>query len=84
MTDEGTALLRVLHDEHGDALFAHALRLAGGRPSARRRSLSGDVASCVATSGGAGPTAGFGTGVAVHDRTEPGNRRVATAFRTTR
>lgn len=30
MTDEGTALLRVLHDEHGDALFAHALRLAGG------------------------------------------------------
>src|SRR6185437_10298447 len=28
--DEDAELLRVLHAEHGDALFAHALRLTGG------------------------------------------------------
>jgi RNA polymerase sigma-70 factor (ECF subfamily) len=28
--DQDTELLRVLQDEHGDALFAHAVRLTGG------------------------------------------------------
>ena len=30
MTDHDAALLRALHDEHGDALFSHALRLTNG------------------------------------------------------
>lgn len=30
MSDEDADLLRALQDEHGDALFAHALRLVGG------------------------------------------------------
>lgn len=30
MSDQDAALLRALHDEHGDALFAHALRLVNG------------------------------------------------------
>lgn len=30
MTDQDAQLLRALHEEHGDALFAQALRLAGG------------------------------------------------------
>lgn len=30
ITDEDARLLRALHDEHGDALFGHALRLTGG------------------------------------------------------
>ena len=30
MGSEDAELLRVLHAEHGDALFAHALRLTGG------------------------------------------------------
>lgn len=30
MHDEDAQLLRALQDEHGDALFGHALRLAGG------------------------------------------------------
>jgi RNA polymerase sigma-70 factor (ECF subfamily) len=30
LTDQDAHLLRALQDEHGDALFAHALRLAGG------------------------------------------------------
>ena len=34
MTDPDAELLRALHDEHGDALFAHALRLTGDRQRA--------------------------------------------------
>ena len=30
MDDQDAELLRVLHDEHGDALYAHAVRLSGG------------------------------------------------------
>lgn len=30
MEDQDAELLRVLQDEHGDALYAHAVRLAGG------------------------------------------------------
>ena len=30
MTDQDTALLRALHEEHGDALFSHAVRLTNG------------------------------------------------------
>lgn len=30
MEDQDTELLRVLQDEHGDALFTHAVRLTGG------------------------------------------------------
>jgi RNA polymerase sigma-70 factor, ECF subfamily len=30
MEDQDAALLRALQDEHGDALFAHAIRLTGG------------------------------------------------------
>ena len=30
MDDQDTELLRVLQDEHGDALYAHAVRLSGG------------------------------------------------------
>jgi RNA polymerase sigma-70 factor (ECF subfamily) len=30
VNDQDAELLRALQDEHGDALFAHAVRLAGG------------------------------------------------------
>ena len=79
ISDHDAQLLRALHDEHADALYAHALRLVNGDRHAGRGPGAGDAAAGLAAPRVAGPDARLGPGLAVHHRAQPGHRRLAAA-----
>ena len=78
MTDDDE-LIRALSAEHGDALFAHALRLCDGDRQRAEDLVQETLVRAWRHPEALDPRTRLGPGVAVHHRPAPGDRRVAAA-----
>ena len=70
-------LIRALHAEHGDALFAHALRLCDGDRQRAEDLVQETLLRAWRHPEALDPGARVGPGVAVHHCPPPGHRRLA-------